>query len=210
MRIIQQIAEEKIQEAMANGEFADLPEKGQPYQLDGYLFEKLEQRIARKLLKDHNFQPVPLALRKKIERQLEKIEKAIELYRQRYAWHLSLVARAGGLVLAYPPERYWEHPAAHQRFVQKYLPIWRQIKTSTRFIQAVKSWQQFQKIAVASLLQEVQVLLDLQEEYEDEIIKLCIQERDFFRLETGVAFKQFQWWEQYLIQLFPPIEEAIP
>ncbi len=210
MRIIQQIAEEKIQEAMARGDFADLPGRGQPYQLDGYLFEDPEQRIPRKLLKDHNFQPLPLTLRKKIEGKLEAIEKSIRQYRQGYGQHLATLVRIGHISLAYPPERYWEYPAAHRRFIHTYLPIWRQVKTDRRFAEAVKAWQRYQKMAVATILQLVRDLLELLEEYEDEMVKFCIQERDFFRLETGVAFKQYQWWKQYVTRLFPPIEEAIP
>ncbi len=209
MQIIQQIADEKIREAMAKGEFADLPGRGRPYRLDGYLFQDPEQRVARKLLKDHNFQPLPLTLRKKIEKQLETIEEEIRRFRKGYARRLARVVQTGHLPLTYPPEQYWHYPEAHKRFVQQYLPIWRQVKQTSRFATALNEWQHYQRRAITTVLQQVRILLDLIGEYEAEVVKLCIQERDFFRLETGFSFKQYDWWEQYVIELFPPIEEAI-
>lgn len=207
MHIIQKIAEEKIQEAIARGEFNDLPERGKPYRLDGYLFEEPEKRIQRKLLKDHHFQPLPLTLRRKIDRHLEHLEEAITRYRTGYAQRLEAIVRAGNLELAYPPQEYWKFLSRHRRFLTHYLPIWLGVKTERRFQEAVREFKTFRQQALAALTQMVQELLEIVEEYDDEVVKFCIQERDFFRLETGFGIKQFQWWINYFRNLFPGIEE---
>jgi len=207
MHIIQKIAEEKIQEAIARGEFDNLPEHGKPYRMDGYLFEEPEKRIQRKLLKDHHFQPLPLTLRTKIERHLENLEQAIVHYRNGYAQRLEAIVRTGNLDLTYPPQEYWKFLPRHRRFLTHYLPIWLGVKSERRFQEAVREFTTFRQHALAALTRMVQDLLEIVEEYDDEIIKFCIRERDFFRLETGFAIKQFQWWTNYFMNLFPGIEE---
>ncbi len=207
MRIIQKIAEEKIRKAIAKGEFNDLPAHGQPYRFDGYLFEDPEKRIQRKLLKDHNFQPLPLALRKKIDTQLAHIEHLIEFYRREYARRLEMMARIGRIELAYPPQQYWEYPQHHLRFIRHYLPIWMKVKTDSRFQKAVREFKEVRNRALFTLRHSVRELLDLIEEYDEEMIKLCIQERDFFRVETGFGVKQFYGWMNYFETLFPAMEE---
>ncbi len=207
MRFLYEIVEEKIQEAVARGDFQDLPTKGKPYIFDGYLFEPEDQRIQRKILRDHHFQPLPLELRKKIEKQLEGIELTLKNFQEGYARRLKALVESGGIVLSFPPLEYWKYPRQHKRFVQEYLPIWINAKQDSQFRQAVKQLKALRNSAVVRLKEEIQRLMQLIEEYDEEVTRLCLQERDFFRLETGFAFKQLDWWEKVLAQLFPAIKE---
>lgn len=56
-RALRRLAEERIQEAMAQGAFDNLPGKGRPLDLRENPFVPPELRLAYKLLKDANFAP---------------------------------------------------------------------------------------------------------------------------------------------------------
>lgn len=68
MNILEMIAEEKIREAIRNGEFANLPGKGKPLRLEDLSHVPPELRAAYLLLKNAGVLPVELQLKKEIIR----------------------------------------------------------------------------------------------------------------------------------------------
>jgi len=66
MDIFQKIAEERISEAMEQGEFDNLPGSGKPLNLEEDLYIPDELRIAYKVLKNAGCLPPELELRKEI------------------------------------------------------------------------------------------------------------------------------------------------
>ncbi|RUM87223.1 MAG: DUF1992 domain-containing protein [Thermodesulfatator sp.] len=74
--IFQKLAEERIQEAIRNGEFDDLPGKGQPLQMEDLSFVPEEVRLAYKVLKNAGFVPPELELRREI-RSLEDLLESL-------------------------------------------------------------------------------------------------------------------------------------
>ncbi len=67
------IAEEKIKEAIENGEFDDLPGKGRFIDLTDYFNTPEHLRIAYSLLKNSNFIPEEVQLRKEIGEMQEQL-----------------------------------------------------------------------------------------------------------------------------------------
>lgn len=61
------LVEEKIREAMANGEFDNLPGKGKPIDLDAYFATPEDVRIAYSVLKSSGFVPEEAQLLKDVE-----------------------------------------------------------------------------------------------------------------------------------------------
>ncbi len=83
--IFEKIADEKIREAMRQGEFDDLPGKGKPLRLEDDSHLPQDIRLAHKILKNANCIPPELELRKEIlcvEELLEGIKDTKEKYRQ--------------------------------------------------------------------------------------------------------------------------------
>lgn len=68
------LVEEKIQEAMTNGEFDNLPGKGKPINLDAYFATPEDVRIAYSLLKSSGFVPEAAQLLKDVESLKETLE----------------------------------------------------------------------------------------------------------------------------------------
>ncbi len=66
MLLIDQIAEQKIIEAIFNGELDDLPGQGQPLRLNDDRFVPEELRVAYRVLKNSGFLPAEVSLRKEI------------------------------------------------------------------------------------------------------------------------------------------------
>jgi len=66
MLLIDQIAEQKIIEAILNGELDDLPGQGQPLRLDDDRSVPEELRVAYRVLKNSGFPPPEVSLRKEI------------------------------------------------------------------------------------------------------------------------------------------------
>jgi hypothetical protein len=66
MNFLEQIAESRIQAAMARGEFADLPGMGRPLPLDDDSSIPSELRMAFKILKNSGFVPPEVALRREL------------------------------------------------------------------------------------------------------------------------------------------------
>jgi DnaJ-like protein len=60
-------ADEKIKEAIAKGEFDDLPGKGKPLDLDGYFGTPGDLRIGYSILKSADIIPEEIELLKQIE-----------------------------------------------------------------------------------------------------------------------------------------------
>jgi hypothetical protein len=79
------IAERKIQEALRNGEFDDLPGKGEPLRLEDESGIPEELRLAYKILKNADCLPPELELKKEIlnlGEMIQGIEDLNEKYRQ--------------------------------------------------------------------------------------------------------------------------------
>ncbi|WP_210534601.1 DUF1992 domain-containing protein [Thermosulfurimonas marina] len=74
--IFQRLAEERIQEAIRNGEFDDLPGKGKPLQMEDLSFVPEEVRLAYKVLKNAGFVPPEVELRREI-RTLEDLLESL-------------------------------------------------------------------------------------------------------------------------------------
>jgi len=68
LNILEMIAEEKIREAIRNGEFANLPGKGKPLRLEDLSHVPPELRAAYLLLKNAGVLPQELQLKKEIIR----------------------------------------------------------------------------------------------------------------------------------------------
>jgi hypothetical protein len=63
---LEKIIEEKIQEAMANGEFDNLEGAGKPLNLDEYFAAPADVRVGYSLLKSNKFVPPEIELLKEI------------------------------------------------------------------------------------------------------------------------------------------------
>lgn len=77
MDIFQKIAEEKIREAMEQGLFDDLPNKGKPFKLEDFSWVPEELRIAYKILKNAGCIPPEMEIRKEII-DLKELLKTID------------------------------------------------------------------------------------------------------------------------------------
>lgn len=83
--VFDKIADQKIREAMEDGEFDNLPGKGKPLTLENDSHLPQEIRIAHKILKNANCLPPELEIRKEIltiEEMLVGIKDEKEKYRQ--------------------------------------------------------------------------------------------------------------------------------
>ena len=78
MDYIQKIVEEKIKEAMENGEFDNLPGKGKPVDLSEYFKTPEELRIAYDLLKNAGIIPQEIILKKEIEELKKQRDIALD------------------------------------------------------------------------------------------------------------------------------------
>ena len=70
------IAENKIREAMANGEFDNLSGRGKPVDLDAYFALPEDLRMAYTLLKNANCVPEDVAILNEIARLREAVDRA--------------------------------------------------------------------------------------------------------------------------------------
>lgn len=76
--IIQSIAESRIAEAQARGEFDNLPGYGQPLRLDDNPLVPEELRMAYKILKNSNCLPPELEERKEVSRLIDLLENCAD------------------------------------------------------------------------------------------------------------------------------------
>ncbi len=67
-----ELVERKIREAIARGEFEDLPGKGKPVHIEEYPFTPPEWRLAFKILADAGFVPDWIALDREIRERMER------------------------------------------------------------------------------------------------------------------------------------------
>ncbi len=68
------LVEEKIREAMTNGEFDNLPGKGKPIDLDAYFATPEDVRVAYSVLKSSGFVPEEAQLLRDVESLKEALE----------------------------------------------------------------------------------------------------------------------------------------
>ncbi len=73
--VIQLIAEKRIEEAQAKGEFDDLPGRGRPLELEDMSHVPEELRMAYKILRNAGCLPPELAERKEINRLVDLLER---------------------------------------------------------------------------------------------------------------------------------------
>ena len=81
MDVWQLIAERKIEEAMAEGVFDNLPGAGRPMPLDDDPFEDPSLRMAHRLLKNHGIAPAWIEESKEIESAVEALRAEWRRYR---------------------------------------------------------------------------------------------------------------------------------
>ncbi len=74
----EKLAEEKIRQAMADGEFDDLAMKGKPLDLTAYFSIHEDLRMAYSILKNANIVPEELEILKEIERLQQEIKKCTD------------------------------------------------------------------------------------------------------------------------------------
>jgi hypothetical protein len=95
--------EELIKEAMANGEFDDLPGKGQPLDLEAYFQSPEELRMGHSILKNAGFVPEEVQLLKEMESLREELKSCTDearkkelsrLLQERSVSHALLMERA--------------------------------------------------------------------------------------------------------------------
>lgn len=72
MYIFEKLAEKKMQDALKNGDFDDLPGKGKPIILEDLYGVPPEDRMANKILKNAGVLPPQMSLRKEIN-ELKKM-----------------------------------------------------------------------------------------------------------------------------------------
>jgi DnaJ family protein C protein 28 len=76
------LVEDQIREAMARGEFANLPGAGKPLDLAENPYTPEELRLAYKILKDSGYAPLWIELHKEIEADIAATGRLVENYRQ--------------------------------------------------------------------------------------------------------------------------------
>lgn len=104
MFAFERLAEEKIREAIAAGEFEHLPGKGRPLSLDDYFSARPEERMACLVLKNGGFLPEHLQLRKELETCLHELEHCWEHCRRRLGELLARWREATAKTAA-PPQK---------------------------------------------------------------------------------------------------------
>jgi hypothetical protein len=89
MLAFERLAEEKICEAIAAGEFDHIPGKGKPLSFDEPMGLRPEDRLAYAVLKNSGFLPEHLEWRKELETCLNELKNFYEHFRQRLERTLS-------------------------------------------------------------------------------------------------------------------------
>ncbi len=86
MHLLDQLAEQKIADAIANGELSNLPGQGQPLPEDDCQFVPEELRVAYRIMKNANLLPAGLQVRKEIN-QIETLLAIAENDQQKMQLH---------------------------------------------------------------------------------------------------------------------------
>ncbi len=121
MFAFERIAEEKIREAIAAGEFERLPGKGKPLSLDDYFRVRSEDRMAYLVLKNSGFLPEHLQWRKELEICRQDLERDWEHCRRRLGLLLARWRTATAKVVS-PPKR----PVASLLQILRFWKSWEQ------------------------------------------------------------------------------------
>jgi hypothetical protein len=77
----ERLIEEKIREAMENGEFDNLPGKGKPLDLESYFATPADVRLGYSVLKSAGCVPVEVELRNEIESLKERLSACQDEYK---------------------------------------------------------------------------------------------------------------------------------
>ncbi len=91
MNLLEQIAEQRIQEAMNRGELRDLPGEGRPLQLDDDSAIPEELRVAYRILKNAGFLPPELQWRRELQEAEHLLQQLPESERSRARARLELL-----------------------------------------------------------------------------------------------------------------------
>ena len=78
----EKLVEEKIREAIANGEFDNLPGMGRPVNLEAYFATPEHVRIGHSILKSAGFVPAEVELLKEIQRFKEELGQCVDATRK--------------------------------------------------------------------------------------------------------------------------------
>jgi DnaJ family protein C protein 28 len=77
MNRLESLTETRLREAIENGEFDDLPGKGEPIDLQENPFEDPDLRVVHRLLRNAGFAPAWLEERKDIDAELESAQTKV-------------------------------------------------------------------------------------------------------------------------------------
>ena len=91
MNLLDQIAEQRIQEAINRGELRDLPGEGRPLQLDDDSAIPEELRVAYRILKNAGFLPPELQWRRELQEAEHLLQQLPESERSRARARLELL-----------------------------------------------------------------------------------------------------------------------
>ena len=91
MNLLEQIAEQRIQEAMNRGELRDLPGEGRPLHLDDDSAIPEELRVAYRILKNAGFLPPELQWRRELQEAEHLLQQLPESERSRARARLELL-----------------------------------------------------------------------------------------------------------------------
>jgi len=91
MNLLEQIAEQRIQEAINRGELRDLPGEGRPLQLDDDSAIPEELRVAYRILKNAGFLPPELQWRRELQEAEHLLQQLPESERSRARARLELL-----------------------------------------------------------------------------------------------------------------------
>lgn len=107
MNRLESLTEKKLREAIENGEFDDLPGKGEPIDLKENPFEDPDLRVVHRLLRNAGFAPAWIEERKDIDAELEAAQGKLTR-----AWALfGRVGRTGNV----PNSQEWERSVGEFR-----------------------------------------------------------------------------------------------
>jgi hypothetical protein len=125
MFAFERIAEEKIREAIAAGEFERLPGEGKPLSSDDYFSVRPEERMAYLVLKNGGFLPEHLQLRKELENCRQELKHCWEHCRERLG---TLLAQWNAVMTGAnePPRKDWRF------FALRFWNSWEQNAASGR------------------------------------------------------------------------------
>ena len=91
MNLLEQLAEQRIQEAMNRGELRDLPGEGRPLHLDDDSAIPEELRVAYRILKNAGFLPPELQWRRELQEAEHLLQQLPESERSRARARLELL-----------------------------------------------------------------------------------------------------------------------